>query len=57
MLDGVDLSKEYGNTTDGVIINGLLNDGALIVDTSVPAASPGTTSADLFDQHNGHIIP
>jgi Mg-chelatase subunit ChlD len=59
VLDGVDLSQEYGSTTDGVIINGLLNDGALIVDTATvnPAPSPGTSHADLFDQHNGNIIP
>ncbi|MGI2114967.1 beta strand repeat-containing protein, partial [Shewanella frigidimarina] len=59
VLDGVDLSQEYGSTTDGVIINGLLNDGALIVDTPTvnPAPSPGTSHADLFDQHNGNIIP
>jgi len=59
VLDGVDLSQEYGSTTDGVIINGLLNDGALIVDTAAvnPAPSPGTSHADLFDQHNVNIIP
>ena len=59
VLDGVDLSQEYGSTTDGVIINGLLNDGALIIDTATvnPAPSPGTSHADLFDQHNGNIIP
>jgi VCBS repeat-containing protein len=59
VLDGVDLSHEYGSNDEGVIINGLLNDGALIVDsaTANPAPSPGTTHADLFDQHNGNIIP
>ncbi|UJL41601.1 cadherin-like domain-containing protein [Shewanella vesiculosa] len=59
VLDGVDLSQEYGSNDEGVIINGLLNDGALIVDTATanPAPSPGTTHADLFDQHNGNIIP
>ena len=59
VLDGVDLSHEYGSNDEGVIINGLLNDGALIVDTATanPAPSPGTTHADLFDQHNGNIIP
>ncbi|PKG78884.1 hypothetical protein CXF80_11500 [Shewanella sp. Actino-trap-3] len=59
VLDGVDLSQEYASTTEGVIINGLLNDGALIVDTATvnPAPSPGTNHADLFDQHNGNIIP
>ena len=59
VLDGVDLSQQYGATTDGVIINGLLNDGALIVDTPTenPAPSPGTTQPDLYDQYSGNIIP
>jgi VCBS repeat-containing protein len=59
VLDGVDLSQQYGATTDGVIINGLLNDGALIVDTPTqnPAPSPGTTPPDLYDQYSGNIIP
>ncbi len=59
VLDGVDLSQQYGATTDGVIINGLLNDGALIVDTPTqnPAPSPGTTPVDLYDQYSGNIIP
>ncbi|WP_413473123.1 type I secretion C-terminal target domain-containing protein [Shewanella baltica] len=33
ILDGVDLSSIYGSTNEGNIINGLLTDGALIVDT------------------------
>ncbi|MBB1440612.1 type I secretion C-terminal target domain-containing protein, partial [Shewanella sp. SG41-4] len=59
ILDGVDLSQQYGATTDGVIISGLLNDGALIVDTPTenPAPSPGTTHPDLYDQYSGNIIP
>ncbi|WP_188735600.1 beta strand repeat-containing protein, partial [Shewanella inventionis] len=59
VLDGVDLSQQYGATADGVIINGLLNDGALIVDTPTanPAPSPGTTPPDLYDQYSGNIIP
>ncbi|MEH6465865.1 MAG: hypothetical protein V7771_18440, partial [Shewanella psychromarinicola] len=62
VLDGVDLSQEYANTTgeaitDGVIINGLLTDGALIVDTTVPAPSTETNYQEPLDQLNGNIIP
>ncbi|WP_188926032.1 VCBS domain-containing protein, partial [Shewanella algicola] len=59
ILDGVDLTDVYGSTDNGVIINGLLDDGALIVDSSTETTAPstGTTDPDLYDQYSGNIIP
>ncbi|QDE29859.1 tandem-95 repeat protein [Shewanella polaris] len=61
ILDGVDLSGVYGSSDDGVIINGLLNDGALIVDTTDAAdasSAQSTTLAELLSNtQDGSIIP
>ncbi|WP_188842684.1 type I secretion C-terminal target domain-containing protein, partial [Shewanella aestuarii] len=56
VLDGVDLSAEYGSTTDGVIINGLLNDGALIVDTATTTSAISLYVEPLEPLH-GNMIP
>uniref|UniRef100_UPI00332B26D0 beta strand repeat-containing protein n=2 Tax=Gammaproteobacteria TaxID=1236 RepID=UPI00332B26D0 len=55
-LDGVDLSSIYGSSQEGVIINGLLNDGALIVDTNT--TTPNGQGIDPFvNNPDGQIIP
>ncbi|MDO6613562.1 Ig-like domain-containing protein, partial [Shewanella sp. 1_MG-2023] len=59
VLNGVDLSdaNNYSTTDDGVIINGLLDDGALIVDTE-PAVSAQSSAFDPLDNApDGNIIP
>ncbi|WP_434931088.1 Ig-like domain-containing protein [Shewanella sp. HL-SH5] len=56
-LDGVDLAGIYGSSAEGVIINGLLKDGALIVDTN-PTPAPNGQGIDPFiDKPDGQMIP
>ncbi|WP_372942880.1 beta strand repeat-containing protein, partial [Shewanella sp.] len=57
-LDGVDLSSIYGSSEDGVIINGLLDDGALIVDTA-STTTPDAQGVSPFvtNQDDGQVIP
>ncbi|UJF22612.1 VCBS domain-containing protein [Shewanella sp. OMA3-2] len=56
-LDGVDLAGIYGSSVEGVIINGLLKDGALIVDTN-PTPAPNGQGIDPFvDKPDGQMIP
>ena len=59
VLDGVDLSTKYGSTTDGVIINGLLHDGALIVDTATASSTTSavTTYVEPLEPLYGNSIP
>ncbi|MCW3170981.1 type I secretion C-terminal target domain-containing protein, partial [Shewanella subflava] len=58
VLDGVDLSSKYGST-DGVIINGLLNDGALIVDSATASSTTSAVSTytDPLEPLHGNMIP
>ncbi|MCL1144127.1 Ig-like domain-containing protein [Shewanella gaetbuli] len=55
-LDGVDLSDIYGSTDEGVIINGLLNDEALIVDTNANT-NVSAQGIDPFINHPDGQIP
>ena len=56
VLDGVDLSEEYGTDDKKIIINRLLNggDGPLIVGES--AATVEQNPMTDFDEYNDHII-
>ncbi|WP_394497178.1 Ig-like domain-containing protein [Shewanella sp. ENK2] len=58
VLDGVDLTDVYSSTDDGEIINGLLDDGALIVDTSDNAPAQNAAAIDPLENNlDGNIIP
>ncbi|WP_228768546.1 beta strand repeat-containing protein [Shewanella sp. TC10] len=58
VLDGVDLTDVYGSTDDGVIINGLLDDGALIVDGADASPAQNVAAVDpLENVQDGNIIP
>nr|WP_144214372.1 type I secretion C-terminal target domain-containing protein [Shewanella donghaensis] len=57
ILDGIELSSIYSSNEDGVIINGLINDGALIVDTTNEAPAPNTIIDPLDNNPDGNIIP
>ncbi|QIR15769.1 retention module-containing protein [Shewanella aestuarii] len=58
ILDGIDLSAVYNTTDNGEVINGLLNDGALIVDTdSSNSAAVNAYGLPPLDDNSGNIIP
>ncbi|MCL1068949.1 Ig-like domain-containing protein, partial [Shewanella olleyana] len=58
VLDGVDLTDVYSSTDDGVIINGLLDDGALIVDGADASPAQNVAAVDPLEiVQDGNIIP
>uniref|UniRef100_UPI002609C06D Ig-like domain-containing protein n=1 Tax=uncultured Shewanella sp. TaxID=173975 RepID=UPI002609C06D len=58
VLNGVDLTDVYGSNDDGVIINGLLDDGALIVDATDATPAQNVAAIDpLENVPDGNIIP
>uniref|UniRef100_UPI0024944C31 Ig-like domain-containing protein n=1 Tax=Shewanella japonica TaxID=93973 RepID=UPI0024944C31 len=58
VLNGVDLTDIYGSSANGEIINGLLDDGALIVDTSDNASAQNAAAIDPLENNlDGNIIP
>ncbi|MCS6175526.1 type I secretion C-terminal target domain-containing protein, partial [Shewanella baltica] len=54
ILDGVDLSSIYGSTNEGNIINGLLTDGALIVDTQPVVFNDISSSLEPLKPNTEH---
>ncbi|NKF52245.1 tandem-95 repeat protein, partial [Shewanella sp. WXL01] len=62
VLDGVDLSATYGSSDNGTIINGLLDDGALVIsednsNNEQAAASANVNAIPAMEENNGNIIP